>query len=125
MLDLTLHTMLRTLANRVVRQDRHNIRQVANARENEEKHGDALGALAAVVQQQLRHTRSQVERGADVPEDLAEHVELQYSLVLVLVFGLLGVALLARTVGAQVPASNAGGTNDENRGEVEQNGFDN
>lgn len=55
----------------LVCEDAHDIRQIAHTCEQKEEHTDALGALAAVVEEQLRHPRAKVERSAKIAEDLS------------------------------------------------------
>lgn len=63
------------LALGVEGEDGQRVGEVSEAGEQEEEHAEALGRLAPPVEQQLRQARAQVQRRAEVPEDLAPEVE--------------------------------------------------
>lgn len=62
--------------------DAENICQVADASEEEEQRVQALGAFATVVEQELGETAAKVQCGAEIAENLAGDVELQYRILL-------------------------------------------
>lgn len=107
------------LAHGAVREDAQHVGEVADTGEEEEEHGDALGALAAVVEEQLGHARSEVQDSADVAEDLAEDVEVK-----VVWDGAVGgrVRCAFAAVIAEPPAQDAGGADDEYGGCIEEGG---
>lgn len=90
------------------RKDGEHIGNVAQARKQKEEHAQAVGRLAAVVENQLGHPRRNVRHGAQVPKELANFVKLE-RVVAVLRF------VLARALGtlAQKPAQHAGGADHE------------
>lgn len=87
---------------RLIREDREHVRQVPDAREQEEEHGDALGRFAPVVEQDLRHARPEIENCAQVAEDLAPEGEGE-----LLAVGLGWLRAPLRTV-ADIPPQDAG-----------------
>lgn len=102
----------------LVRDDGEDVGEVADAGEEEEEHGDALCAFAAVVEQQLGDAAAEVERGAEVAEDLAPEVEVCFWIGAVggcrggFVVGVVRV-LGVRGAGGQPPAEDAGGADEE------------
>ena len=68
---------LQPRAARLVSKDAKHIRQIPNAREEEEEQADAVGGFAAVVEQELGDAGAEVEDGAEVAEDLAPEVEVE------------------------------------------------
>ena len=112
--------MARFPTDRRICDDRHDVRQISNAGEQEKQQRDALGAFALVVEQQLWHSRPEVESRAEVAEGLAQGVELEG-------FGLLvlgRVAVPVEFVGGDPPAEDAGGADQEDGEAVEQHGLE-
>lgn len=64
----------------LVHQDTEHVGEVSQASEEEEEHADAFCRLAAVVEQELRNTGSEIQDCADVAGDLAPEIEMQCGL---------------------------------------------
>jgi len=101
---------------RRVGENAHDVRQVPDAGEEEKQQGHALGALAAPVEQDLRHARAEVEGRAQVAEELAPDVEAEGGGVA----GVLGVGVgvVAGGVPAAEPPAEGAGSADEDDGDA-------
>ena len=108
-------TVARHAADGRVGDDAHDVGEVADAGEEEEEQRDAVGALAAPVEEDLGHARAEVEGGAQVAEDLAPDVEAPRALPLQF---RVAVAV-PRPAPADPPAEDAGRADEHDREEVE------
>lgn len=81
--------MLAMVTDRVEGENTEHICQVSDTGEEEEQGIEAFGALAAVVEQELRNTAAEVKCSAQVPKYLSHNVEVQ--VVVLLFFGLVAV----------------------------------
>ena len=109
-----LLSVLAMVADRVESENTENVGQVTNASEEEEQCVKTFGALATVVEEELRDTAAKVEYSTQVAEDLTNNVEVETVVLL-----LLGLASIVGR-GAQVVASNTSCNNEDNAGQVEQ-----
>lgn len=66
-----------------VGENAHGVCDVADAAEDEEQDADALGAFPAVVEHDLRDARSEIERSAEVAEELTPEFEVRRRGVLI------------------------------------------
>ena len=71
----------------------------------------------------MRHTRAEIEHGAEISEDLAPGVEAEG--VLALLFGLaVALVAVARAAAADPPAEDAGGADEDDGEDVEGDGLE-
>jgi len=66
-----------TGTDRLERQYAPDVETIPEEGQREEEQTQPIRALPSVIQQKLRHARPQVQRGADIAEDLAGDVEVQ------------------------------------------------
>lgn len=64
-------------ALRLVSKDGQNVRYVTETSKYEEEHAEAFGRLATVVENELGHSRGDVEDGAKVAEELSPDIECE------------------------------------------------
>lgn len=69
--------VLAMVADGVEGEDAEHIGQVSNTGEEEEKSIETFGALAAVVEEQLRYATAEIEGSTQVTKYLADNVEVQ------------------------------------------------
>lgn len=117
------------------------VRRIPHACEQEKQHADPLGALAPVIQQQLRDAGTEVEDGAEVAEDLAVQVEMEFFAAVAAAGCVLAVELVCevdafeslivvegwrmrRGAGRDIPAQRSGGADDYEGGGVKDGGFE-
>jgi hypothetical protein len=105
------------VTDRLVRHDTEHVREVPDTSKEEEEHGNAVGGFAAVVEQELRNAGPEVQRGADVAEDLAPEVEGER-----VWFGVCG--FLRGVAGGEVPAKDARGADEDYDAEVVEHGLE-
>lgn len=94
--------------------------QVSETSEEEEESVQALGGLAASVQQDLRHATAEVEHCADVAKDLTPEGEVERRCLVVCV----GTAIFGlRSRRAEVVACDSGNDYEDDGSAVEENGL--
>lgn len=125
--NLPLPTPPRPPANRRIRHNTQHIRQIPYAGKQEKQHRDPLGALAAIVKQQLRDPRPEIEHRANIAKDLAPDVKLQVRVLGMVLGQERGIAaedVVGPAAHGEPPAQHTGCADEDDGAEVEDDGLE-